>query len=147
MFGISWTKFCSISSLVHRNWLIIARIILFKKKFFKNTSRYSAGQGLISKLEHYGMKREAINLIRSYLYQRQPLVEFNGCLSAGASPGFGRGGPRILFFQICEAMRIARGVRGHAPPRNFLKRCNLVRFRVNFDQIFFFKKCHFLHKK
>ena len=24
MFGISWTKFCSISSLVHRNWLIIA---------------------------------------------------------------------------------------------------------------------------
>ena len=31
---------------------------------------------LISKLEHYGVKGEAINLIR-----RQQLVEFNGCLS------------------------------------------------------------------
>ena len=42
-----------------------------------------------------------------------------------------------------EAMRIARGVRGHAPPReNFLKQCNLVRFRVYFDQILslFFSK-------
>ena len=29
---------------------------------------------LISKLEHYGVKREAINIIRSYLYQRQQLV-------------------------------------------------------------------------
>ena len=36
---------------------------------------------LISKLEHYVVKREAINLIRSYLYQKQQLVEFNGCLS------------------------------------------------------------------
>ena len=36
---------------------------------------------LISKLKHYGVKGEAINLIRSYLYQRQQLVEFNGCLS------------------------------------------------------------------
>ena len=36
---------------------------------------------LISKLEHYDVKGEAINLIRSYLYQRQQLVEFNGCLS------------------------------------------------------------------
>ena len=36
---------------------------------------------LISKLEHYGVKGEAINLIRSYLHQRQQLVEFNGCLS------------------------------------------------------------------
>ena len=35
---------------------------------------------LISKLEHYGVKGEAINLIRSYLHQRQQLVEFNGCL-------------------------------------------------------------------
>ena len=49
-----------------------------------------------------------------------------------------------------EAMRIARGVRGHAPPRNFFKRCNLVRFKVYFDQIlflFFFKNYHFLYKK
>ena len=36
---------------------------------------------LISKLEHHGVKGEAINLIRSYLYQKQQLVEFNGCLS------------------------------------------------------------------
>ena len=52
----------------------------------------------------------------------------------GASPGFGRGGgPRIFFFRFGnlhvakrhaahgEAMRIARGVRGHAPPRKFFK--------------------------
>ena len=36
------------------------------------------------------------------------------------------GGGQEFFFQIwefacCEAMRIARGVRGHAPPRNFFK--------------------------
>ena len=81
---------------------------------------------------------------------------------AGASPGFGGGGAKNFFSRFGnlhvakrhaahgEAMRIARGVRGHAPPRNFLKRCNLVRFRVYFDQIlslFFFQKCHFLHKK
>ena len=36
---------------------------------------------LISKLKHYGVRGEAIDLIRSYLYQRQELVEFNGCLS------------------------------------------------------------------
>ena len=36
---------------------------------------------LISKLEHYDVRGEAIDLIRSYLYQRQQLVEFNGCLS------------------------------------------------------------------
>ena len=36
---------------------------------------------LISKLEHYGVKEETSNLICSYLYQRQQLVEFSGCLS------------------------------------------------------------------
>ena len=49
------------------------------------------------------------------------------CGIPGASPGFERGGPRNFFFQIWEfacreatfAMRIARGVRGHAPPRKF----------------------------
>ena len=35
---------------------------------------------LIGKLEHYGVKGKAIIFIRSYLYQRQQLVEFNGCL-------------------------------------------------------------------
>ena len=36
---------------------------------------------LISKLKHYGVMGEAFDLIRSYLYQRQQLVELNGCLS------------------------------------------------------------------
>ena len=44
--------------------------------------------------------------------------------STGASPGFG-GGAKIFFqiweFACREAMRIARGVRGHAPPRKFFK--------------------------
>ena len=53
---------------------------------------------------------------------------------SGASPGFGRGGGQeIFFFRFWnlhvakrhaahgEAMRIARGVRGHAPPRNLFK--------------------------
>ena len=51
---------------------------------------------------------------------------------SGASPGFGRGGggQELIFFQIWElarhaahgeAMRIARGVRGPAPPRKFFK--------------------------
>ena len=46
----------------------------------------------------------------------------------GRSQDLGGGGPRIFFFQIweaiwkiCEAMRIARGVQGHAPPRKFFK--------------------------
>ena len=54
-----------------------------------------------------------------------------------AFPGFGRGGGQEFFFfrfgdlhvakrhaAHGEAMRIGRGVRGHAPPRIFLKRCN-----------------------
>ena len=36
---------------------------------------------LINKLEHCGVRRKASDLIRSYLYQRQQLVEFNVCLS------------------------------------------------------------------
>ena len=52
----------------------------------------------------------------------------------GAFPGFGRGGGQEFFFSDLgilhvakrhaahgEAMRIARGVRGHAPPRKFFK--------------------------
>ena len=54
--------------------------------------------------------------------------------ASGASPGFGRGGGQEIFlFRFGnlhvakrhaahgEAMRIARGVRGHAPPRKFFK--------------------------
>ena len=65
------------------------------------------------------------------------------------------GGARIFFSDlgICmsqsDMRSIARGVRGHVPRENFLKRCNLVRFRVYFDQIlylFFFKNNLFLYK-
>ena len=76
------------------------------------------------------------------------------CTASGASPGFGRGGPRYFFqiwkFACREAMRFARGVQGHAPRENFLKWCNLVRFGVYFDQILSlkkFKNYHFLYKK
>ena len=44
------------------------------------------------------------------------------CLQ-GRPQDLGGGGPRIFFFRFVnlhvEAMRIARGVWGHAPPRNF----------------------------
>ena len=49
-----------------------------------------------------------------------------------------------------EAMRFARGVRGHILREIFLKRCNLVRFGVYFDPILslkFIKNYHFLYKK
>ena len=49
-----------------------------------------------------------------------------------------------------EAMRIARGFGGMPPRENYLKRCNLVRFRVYFDQIlslFFSKNAIFYIKK
>ena len=55
----------------------------------------------------------------------------------GASPGFGREGG------------IARGFGGMLPREIFLKRCNLLRFRVYFDQIlslFFFKNYYFFSK-
>ena len=51
----------------------------------------------------------------------------------GRTQDLGGGGPRIFFFRFGnlhvakrhaahgEAMLIARGVRGHAPPRNFFK--------------------------
>ena len=69
--------------------------------------------------------------------------------SAGASPGFGRGGAKNFFFRFGN-LHVAKGVRGHAPRENFLKRCNLVRFRVYFDQIlslFFSKNAIFYIKK
>ena len=83
--------------------------------------------------------------------------------TSGASPGFGRGGGQEFFFSdlgICmsrsDMLRMAKpcallgGFGGMLPRENFLKRCNLVRFRVYFDQIlslFFSKNAIFLHKK
>ena len=49
-----------------------------------------------------------------------------------------------------EAMRFARGVRGHASPRNFFKMVQFGAFGVYFDQILSlknFKNYHFLYKK
>ena len=73
------------------------------------------------------------------------LINFKGGGKAPLSPpplntqerqslGFGRE-PRIIFWEIwkfacCFAMRFVRGVRGHAPPRIFLKWYNFVRFGV-----------------
>ena len=70
----------------------------------------------------------------------------------GASPGFGRGWQEIIFRfgNLHVAMRIVWGFGGILSRENFLKRCNLVRFRVYFDQIlciFFFQNYHFLYKK
>ena len=95
-------------------------------------------------------------------YQMQ-LNDENTSIHTGASPGFGRGGGQEIFFSdlgICMSrsgmLRMAKpcallgGFGGMLPRENFLKRCNLVRFRVYFDQIlslFFSKKCHFLYKK
>ena len=69
-------------------------------------------------------------------------------------PRIWEGGPRIFFsdLKICMAKPCALlgGFGGMLPRENFLKRCNLVRFRVYFDQIFsllFFKNYHFLYKK
>ena len=77
----------------------------------------------------------------------------------GASPGFGRGGARILFFRFGnlhvasrhaahgKAMRIARGVRGHAPPRKFLNDaiwCVLECILIRFCLYFFFKLPFFI---
>ena len=66
------------------------------------------------------------------------------------------GGGQEFFFRFGnlhaehgKAMGFAREVRGHAPPRNFLKWCNLVHFGVSFDQILSlkkFKNYHFLYK-
>ena len=84
------------------------------------------------------------------------------CVLQGRPQDLGGGGARIFFSDLGnlhlakrhaahgKAMRIARGFGGMLPRENFLKRCNLVRFRVYFDQIlslFFSKKCHFLYKK
>ena len=83
-------------------------------------------------------------------------------LTQGRPQDLGGGGPRFFFTDlgICmsrsDMLRMAKpcallgGFGGMLPRENFLKRCNLVRFRVYFDQIlslFFSKKSHFLYKK
>ena len=45
-------------------------------------------------------------------------------MTQGRPQDLGGGGAKNFFFrfgEFGEAMRIARGVRGHAPPRNFFK--------------------------
>ena len=67
----------------------------------------------------------------------------------GRPQDLGGGGAKNFFFQIWE-FALLGGFGGMLPRENFLKRCNLVRFRVYFDQIlslFFSKKCHFVYKK
>ena len=77
----------------------------------------------------------------------------NEIRSTGASPGFGKGA-KIFFSDlgIRDMLRMAKpcallgGFGGMLPRENFLKWCNLVRFRVYFYQIlylFFFQKLPF----
>ena len=65
---------------------------------------------------------------------------FKSCHSTQGRPqDLGGGGPRI-FFQIweCACREALLGGFGDMLPReNFLNWCNLVRFRVYFDQILF----------
>ena len=83
--------------------------------------------------------------IRSPVYQKRPanicctlymksyrvsrnyynILGNDSCYYQGRPQDLGGGGPRIFFqiweFVCREAMRIARGVRGHAPPRKIFK--------------------------
>ena len=96
------------------------------------------------------------------LHKNILLVIFSLC-SQGRPQDLGGGGGQEIYFSdlgICmsrsDMLRMAKpcallgGFGGMLPRENFLKRCNLVRFRVYFDQIlslFFSKKCNFLYKK
>ena len=63
-------------------------------------------------------------------------------------PRIWEGGAKNFFFQIWEFA--CREATCCAWRSTFLKRCNLVHFRVYFDQIlslFFFKNYHFLYEK
>ena len=67
-------------------------------------------------------------------------------LTQGRPQDLGGGGPRF-FFSDCALLG---GFGGMLLRENVFKRCNLVRFRVYFDQIlslFFFKNYHSLYKK
>ena len=61
-------------------------------------------------------------------------------LLQGRPQDLGGGGPKIFFSQ--KPCALLGGFGGMLPRENFLKRCNLVRFRVYFDQILslFFSK-------
>ena len=80
----------------------------------------------------------------------------------GRPRDLGGGGARIFFsdWELCmsrsDMLRMAKpcallgGSGACSPEKFFLKRCNLVRFRVYFDQILsliVFKHYHFLYKK
>ena len=67
-------------------------------------------------------------------YETETSIMCNNCIGYQGRPqDLGGGGPRIIFFRFGNlhvakrhaahgsAMRIARGVRGHAPPRKFFK--------------------------
>ena len=70
---------------------------------------------------------------------------YNDTYITGASPGFGRGGQEFFFFRFgnlhvakrhaASPCALVGGSGGMLPRENFLKQCNLVRFRVYFDQI------------
>ena len=83
-------------------------------------------------------------------------------LKQGRPQDLGEGGGKNFFLdlEICmlrsDLLGMAKpcallgGFGGMLPEENFLKRCNLVRFRVYFDQIWsllFFKNYYFLYKK
>ena len=54
----------------------------------------------------------------------------------GRPQDLGGGGPRIFFLRFGNLpCALLGGFGGMFPRENFLKRCNLVRFRVYFDQI------------
>ena len=71
----------------------------------------------------------------------------------GRPQDLGGGGQHFFFlileFACREATRIARGFGGMLPREFFLKQCNLVRFRVHFDQIclYFIQKINILETR
>ena len=88
------------------------------------------------------------------------ILDLITCTYQGRPQDVEWGGPKLNFFfrfgnlhvakrhaAHGEAMRFAREVRGHAPPRKFFK---MVQFGVYFDHILslkIFKNYHFLYKK
>ena len=101
------------------------------------------------KINHFKLFRKLLDrktpivIVKNLLfwYSKQTVcVKWGRCRGV---PRIGRGGQKFFFSQILEfacreAIRIARGFGGMLPRENFLKRCNLVRFRVYFDQILSF---------